>query len=375
MEKLNFGVIGLGIIGLKHLNYLKEISSANIYAVCSRVKEKIDETAKLYKCKPYYSYQELLNDKNIDAVIITTPHDSHAEICIEAFKKNKHVLCEKPLAVDVFDAEKIIDKYNECLKNNSELKFSIVFQQRTFGCWKKIKEILNDNLLGKLIRATWIITNKFRTQYYFNSANWRAKWSTEGGGVLLNQVSHELDIYQWLLGMPDKIRAFCSFGKYHEIEVEDEVTIYFTYKNDLIGHFIASTGEAPGTNRLEITGENGKLVYEHDKINLSKNKIKVFKNKISSLNFIKDSKEMFGKPEYEIIDIQFPLDNNDHKAVIENFTNAVLNKEKLYIDGRDGINSLYLSNGAVLSQLENETIDIPFKSSRYRSWLNKLKKA
>ncbi len=367
MKKVNFGVIGLGVIGLKHLAFLKETSSAEILAICSRSKEKVDKTAKFYKCRAYYSYQELLNDKEIDAVIIATPHDSHAEICIEAFKKNKHVLCEKPLAVDVYDAEKIIDKYNESLKINSNLKFSIVFQQRTFGHWKKIKEILDEQLPGKLFRATWIITNLFRPQYYFDSSKWRARWSTEGGGVLINQASHELDLYQWFFGIPDKIKAFCSFGKYHEIEVEDEVTAYFEYRNGLIGHFITSTGEAPGTNRLEISGDNFKLIYENEKIIF-------YKNRIPVLNFIKSSNEMFGKPENEILEINYIKGDNNHKTVIENFTNAILGKEKLYINGIEGINSLYLSNGAILSQLENKTVDLPFKSSRYKFKLEKLKK-
>jgi len=248
------------------------------------------------------------------------------------------------------------------------LKFSIVFQHRTFGHWKKIKEILDGKLLGKLFRSTWIITDKFRPQYYFDCSDWKGKWSKEGGGVLMTQASHELDLYQWFFGLPCKLKAFCSFGKYHEIEVEDEATIYLEYSNGLIGHFIASISEAPGTNRLEIIGENGKLIYENEKIIF-------YRSKIPALNLIKSSTDMYGKPEYEILDITFIKGINNQKAVIENFTNAVLGKEKLYIDGTEGINSLYLSNGAVLSQLENETIRIPFKSSRYRLWLNKLKNA
>ena len=187
-------------------------------------------------------------------ILIATPHYDHTPITIAALQKGIHVLVEKPIAVQVKDSNKMIAAYEAAKKQYPNLIFSAVFMQRTYGHWGKIKAIIDGGDLGRLMRITWIVTDWFRTQKYYDMGSWRATWEGEGGGVLLNQAMHHLDLYQWFVGVPKRVTGFVGLGKYHHIEVEDEVTAYFEYENGMVGHFITSTAETPGTNRLEITG-------------------------------------------------------------------------------------------------------------------------
>ena len=202
----------------------------------------------------------MLEHQALDAIIISTPHYDHTPITIAVLEKGIHVLVEKPIAVHVKDAHKMIAAYERAKQTTPNLIFAAMFMQRTYGHWRKIKALIDGGELGRLVRTTWLITDWFRTQSYYNNGGWRATWKGEGGGVLLNQSPHNLDLYQWFVGMPKRVTGFASLGKYHRIEVEDEVTAYFEHENGMIGHFITSTAESPGTNRLEMVGENGKLV-------------------------------------------------------------------------------------------------------------------
>ena len=218
--------------------------------------------AEKYGATKYYDYRDMLEKESLDAVIIAVPHYDHTPISIDAFEKGINVLCEKPLAVHVNAANKSVNAFEKAKAKNDKLIFAMMFQERTYAHYRKIKEILESGRLGKLIRVTWIDTTRFRTQKYYNSGGWRATWAGEGGGILSNQCPHNLDMYQWLFGLPKSVNGFAHIGKYHDIEVEDEVTAYFEHENGMVAHFIVSTAEAPGSNRLEISAENGKLIYE-----------------------------------------------------------------------------------------------------------------
>ena len=215
------------------------------------------------------------------------------------------------------------------------------------------------------MRVTWINTDWFRTQYYYDCGSWRATWKGEGGGLLVNQSPHNLDIYQWLFGMPQEVTAFYSTGKYHEIEVEDEVSAFFQHENGMIGHFICSTAESPGTNRLEICGELGKLVYENEQVT-------IFKNSVSCLEVIEKADESF--PEIENIETSFRAINstgNHHALLLQNFGRAILFHEPLVAPGVDGICSLTISNGLILSGLEKKKVCFPIDSIEYGELLKK----
>ena len=255
------GVIGIGNMGSAHANcvYSGKIQGMALKAVCDIAPERLAYCQKNFPgVATYEDWQEVLRNPELDAVIIAVPHPLHAKIAIAALQAGKHVQLEKPMDIAVSRGLAL----NAAAKASQKV-FSITFNQRTNDLFAKAREIVRSGQLGELKRSVWIITNWYRTQHYYNSGSWRATWSGEGGGVLLNQAPHNLDLWQWICGMPCEITAFCDIAKYHKIEVEDDVTIFARYPNGATGAFITSTGEYPGTNRLEISGTLGKLVLEN----------------------------------------------------------------------------------------------------------------
>ena len=261
MEKVRFGVIGVGNMGTGHLsNYIKgSLPQLEVTAVADRkesrrkwAKENLPESVKIFE-----EGSDLIASGLCDAVLIATPHYQHPTLAIEAFAHKIHVMCEKPAGVYT----KAVREMNEAAEK-SGCVFGMMFNQRTNCLYRKMHELVNSGELGAIKRVNWIITDWYRTQIYYDSGAWRATWAGEGGGVLLNQCPHQLDLLQWICGLPSKVHAFCHIGKWHDIEVEDDVTAYLEYPNGATGVFITSTGDAPGTNRLEMSGDRGKIVIE-----------------------------------------------------------------------------------------------------------------
>ena len=294
-------------------------------------------------------------------VLVETPHYQHPEIVIECLKRGMNVICEKPAGVYT----KQVKEMNEVAKESNAL-FALMFNQRTNCVYRKMKEIIAEGGIGELQRVNWIITDWFRTQYYYDSGSWRATWEGEGGGVLINQCPHQIDLVQWVVGeMPVSVTGFCQYGKWHDIEVEDEVTAFFKYKNGATGVFITTTGEAPGTNRLEISGTKGKLLSEGG------NTLTWYKNEVDSREHSKTCLDGFKKPAREIIEVETDGQNPQHAGIINNFTAAILGKEPLFVDGKDGINGVELMNAIELSGWNNaEEIILPIDEDRYLRELN-----
>jgi predicted dehydrogenase len=317
----------------------------------------------------FYDYHDLLDKTELDGVMIATPHYFHTPISIDALKRGIHVLTEKPLAVHVKDGQKMIAAYEQARQQFPELVFAIMFQNRTQGYWRKGKEMIDQGLLGRLVRATWIITDWFRSQTYYDNGGWRATWKGEGGGVLLNQCPHNLDIYQWYFGVPKRVAGYASIGKYHKIEVEDEVTGYFEHENGMVGHFITTTAESPGSNRLEIVGENGRLIFEDGRLAFAR-------NRSSMLEYIRTSPSGFERMEYQVEDVPFqPAAEIGHAYVIEAFANAILHGGLLIARAEEGINSLALGNAIMLSQFLGKPVDLPFDADLYEAKLLELIRA
>lgn len=365
-SKVRLAVIGAGVMGGTHVRDIPNLPNAELAAVCDIDRARADGYAQQYGVPAYYDYRDLLEKGGVDGVVIATPHYYHTPIAIDFMSRGVNVLTEKPIAVHTRDARKMIAAYEQAKEKYPNLVFAIMFQQRTYGFWQKIKEMIDGGELGRLVRATWIITDWFRTQAYYDNGGWRATWSGEGGGVLLNQCPHNLDLYQWFVGLPKRVTGFASIGKYHNIEVEDEVTAYFEYENGMVGHFITTTAESPGTNRLEIVGEKGKLVFENHALTFTR-------NASSMLEFLQTCPRSFDKVPNEVIDVPYEHHGQPgHAIMLENFANAILNGEKLIAPGVEGIRGLSLGNAIMLSSFLKQTVELPIDDDLYAEKIAEL---
>ncbi len=361
MDVVRIGIIGFGNMGRGHAGYLfdAEVPHGELSAICDIDPKRLDEAQALYGDKVGYflDADEMMKSGTVDAILIATPHYDHPPLAIKGFAYNLHVLSEKPAGVYT----KQVREMNEAALASDRV-FGIMFNQRAIPLHQKCKEIVESGELGELQRTNWIITTWYRTQSYYDSGGWRATWRGEGGGVLINQCPHNLDLWQWICGMPTSIRAFCDFGKYHDIEVEDDVTAYARYANGATGVFITTTGDAPGTNRLEITGSRGKLIMEDGKLTF-------WRTRQDARVFNREFKGGFGAPESWKCEIPVGSGGEQHKGITKNFVMAIVKGTKLLAPGIEGINSLSLSNAMLLSTWEDRTVELPIDEEAYHAQL------
>jgi predicted dehydrogenase len=362
MNKVRVGIIGMGNIGKHHAGYLLDgkVSRCELVAVASTSPGKLESYA-AKGLKVFGSAEELIRSKTCDAVIIATPHYEHTTLGIASFEAGLHVMVEKPISAHKADAERLI----ACAKKHSKQVFGGMFQLRVEPRYAKIQKLIRSGELGPVVRINWIITDWFRTEAYYASGGWRATWKGEGGGVLLNQCLHQLDVLQWLCGMPSRVRGFCQLGRYHDIEVEDNVTGYLEWNNGATGVFISSTGEAPGTNRFEIAGTRGKLVLENNKLHFTR-------NEADMIEFSKSAKVGFAKPEVWNCEISFENAPNAHAILMQNFANAILDGEPLIAPGADGLGSVELANVILYSSLIDLPVRLPMDSASFEIKLQEL---
>ena len=360
MKTVRLGIIGLGNIGQHHFGYLTagKVSRAELVAVSDAVPSKLEKYRPL---KTFTDGEELIRSGLVDAVIISTPHYQHTTLGIAALKQGLHVMVEKPISAHKADAERLIATH----KQHPKQVFAGMFQLRAEPRYLKIQKLIQTGDLGEIVRMSWIMTDWFRTEAYYASGGWRATWKGEGGGVLLNQCLHNLDAMQWLLGMPARVRGFCQLGRFHDIEVEDNVSAYLEYPNGATGTFVSSTGEAPGTNRFEIVGTRGKVVLERDRISFTR-------NEADMIEFSRSAKLGFAKPEVWNVEIPFEDAPNGHVTLMQNFINAILDGEPLIAPGEEGIHSVELANVILYSSLIGQTVQLPMDSAAYEKKLNEL---
>ena len=303
--------------------------------------------------------KELIDSGLCDAVLIAVPHYQHPEYVIYALEHGLHAITEKPAGVYT----RQVRKMNEAAEKSDRV-FAIMLNQRTNCVYRKLHEMIVSGTLGKLKRVNWIITDWYRTQAYYDAAGWKATWGGEGGGVLLNQSPHQLDLLQWLCGMPVKVRAFCHNGKWHDIEVEDDVTAYLEFADGATGVFVTTTGDAPGTNRLELTFEMGKIVCENDRLTFDR-----LSENVST--HCRTEQEGFKKPSCTREEITTDGINEQHTGVLKAFADCILRGGPLVARGEEGINGLILSNAMYLSSWLDRTIEIPFDEDLFLEELNK----
>ena len=357
MDVVNVGIVGIGNIGYTHAMAIisGEVPAMRLTAVCDTNPDKLQAFSQLHTdVATYLDYHQMLQDANIDAAIVATPHNLHGEIGIAVLQVGKHLLVEKPVDIRVSEAKKL----NAAAEKSGKI-FGIMLNQRTNPLFQKARELVQSGELGEMKRTVWQITNWYRTQHYYDSGDWRATWRGEGGGVLINQAPHQLDLWQWICGMPKSITAFCETAKYHNIEVEDEATILARYENGATGVFITTTGEYPGTNRLEISCEKGKVVLEDGVL-------KLWRLAESQQSVSDGATESFPKIPYDFMQFEFLEKQNGHLQILQNFAQAILNNEPLLAPGYDGVYELSVSNAAYLSQwLGNVSVEIPLDEAMF----------
>lgn len=351
MNKVRIGVIGLGNMGSSHavkIHLEKKVPNLELGAVCDISEERRQWAGeKLPEVPVFEDATSMYKSGLIDAVLIAVPHYDHPPLAIEGFAHGLHVLVEKPAGVHT----KQVLEMNAAAEASDKL-FCIMYNQRTNPVYQKVRDLVQSGELGSIKRAVWIITDWYRPQSYHDSGSWRSTWEGEGGGTLINQNPHNLDLFQWILGMPKRVRSFCGFGKYYNIEVEDDVTAYLEFESGATGVYITSTAESPGTNRLEISGDMGKIVVEN-------NIITFHRNRVSEREFNKTFTGSFGRPECWKCEIPAESGGGEqHVGIMKNFTQAILKGEKLLAPGEEGVQGLLISNAIHYSSWTDSWADL-----------------
>lgn len=349
MNKVRLGIIGFGNIGTHHTKLLmnNEVLNMELVAICDIAPARIEAAKQVSdKILTFSNATDMFKSGAVDAVLIATPHYFHPPLAIEAFSYGLNVLTEKPAGVYT----KQVIEMNEAAKKSGKV-FGIMYNVRTNPVYQRLRKLIQDGELGNIKRINWIITNWYRPQAYHDSSTWRSTWKGEGGGTLINQNPHQLDIWQWLFGMPSRIMSHCSFGRYYDIEVEDDVTAYMEYDNGVTGVYITSTGEAPGTNRLEIACDMGKVVVEN-------NELLFYRNVISEREFNRTSKNVFGTPECWKCEVPIKGKYEEHAGILRNFADAIHGKAELLAPGYEGIYGLTISNAIHYSAFTGKWADV-----------------
>lgn len=353
-NKLRLGIIGTGNIGQTYIRLLQDglVEHVELAAVSSRTQQTHFEV-------PHFTdYRALLDSELIDAVLIATPTMLHPEMWQAACERGLHVLVEKPLAMSVAQAESMVARASNTTKH------AVMLNQRFHPHYAKLHELLASGAIGKITRFLWTMTAWYRPDIYYQVSDWRGTWPGEGGGLLINQCIHNLDIVQWLVGLPIRVEATAGFGKYHTIDVEDEFSATLQYANGATGVIVASSGEAPGINQLDIVGDRGMLRFDGEELRLTQSQHSVEQH-------CRETSDMFGMPEFETqkVSIAQGQSSNQHVHVLQNFVDACIDGKALLTPAQEGLGSLQLANGILLSAWRREPVDLPLDAEHYEKLL------
>lgn len=362
MKQIRVVVIGFGGMGSQYTQILRDglVEGMELTGICcrnekgqARIREKYPGTA-IYKDVE----DTFLHKDEFDAVMIVTPHDTHVAISRKAFEAGKHVICDKPAGVSTKEVRGLLEDWKK-----AGTVFSMIFNIRTKPVFQKVKEMIAGGELGQITRAVWVCNTWYRSACYHQSAPWRSTWSGERGGLLINQCQHYLDIWQWLLGMPDQVDAAIDFGKYNEFDVDDSVDLRLWYDNGIRGTIISSSGDAPGTNRFEIWGSKGKLTIEHGEC------LTFDENVVDTGIFHQSNTEIYGQPEHHLRSVSLPEEKNMYQLLFQNVSDHIRFGTPLLCSGEDGLNVLELANSSYLSAWLDKTIRLPMDDELYEELL------
>lgn len=374
-KKLRLGIIGLGQQGGTYAKFITDglVPNMVVGAITDTDPAKAGLAAANYPDVPFYTdYIAMLEGGHVDAVVTCVPHYLHPEIGIAALSRGIHALVEKPAGVYT----KQVKELNEFAATKPELSFGIMFNQRNNPLYKRLKEIVDNGEIGNILRTNWIITTWWRPQGYYDSTAWRATWGGEGGGVLVNQAPHQLDLWQWICGVPKSVFAKVSYGFRRDIAVEDEVTAVVDYGNGATGTFVTATHDMVGTDRFEILGDAGKIVVEGSKT-ATVTRLKKPERELSNSMDMGDVMKLFSgqlaMEDYlstEVIEFESAW-GGQHAGVLENFAANVLDGTPLLAPGSDGINGVRLANAIHLSSWKGEEVGLDFDEDEFLELLNK----
>ena len=363
-KKIKLGIIGIGNMGTGHAKNILTGKCPEFELVAAADINPDRLAWAKESLSPDVTYFDdalkMLDSGLIEACMVCVPHYDHPRYAMECMKRGIHVMVEKPAGVYT----KQVREMNEEAKKHPDVVFGMMFNQRTNCIYRKMRELVQSGKYGQLRRTNWIITNWYRPQCYYDSGNWRATWSGEGGGVLLNQCPHQLDLWQWILGMPKKVQAYMRYGQFHDIEVEDDVTALMEYEDGHTGVFITSTGDPHGTNRFEVQMDGAQLIAEGEKLYLAE-----FEQ--LEQEWSKTNTAPFGAVPCREIEVETDGQNPQHQGVLNAWAGAILRGEPLVAGGEEGINGLTLSNAMHLSAFLGKPVELPFDENLYYDELMK----
>ncbi len=367
-KKIKLGIIGIGNMGSGHamrISMKGENPELELVAVAdidpkkfdiAKEKERLPESGITF----FTDATEMLDSGLIEACIVAVPHYDHPKYAMQCLERGIHVMVEKPAGVYTKQAREM----NECAAKHPDVVFGMMFNQRTNHVYRKMRELVHSGKYGQIRRVNWLITNWFRSQLYYDSGDWRATWSGEGGGVLINQCPHQLDLLQWICGMPVKVDAKLHFGKWHDIEVEDDVTAYLEFANGATGVFVTTTGDPCGTNRFEVQMEKAKIVADEKGLQM-------WVSDTSPAEFNKVVSTPFASIPFEKVEVETDGQNPQHTGVLNAWAAAILRGEPMIAHGSEGINGLTLGNAMHLSGFLGKPVDVPFDEDLYYNELMK----
>jgi predicted dehydrogenase len=355
MDIVRFGIVGMGGMGNGHARNMPKVPEARLTAVCDIAPDALQAATDMYEVPGFASHTELIDSGLVDAIIVATPHYYHPPISTDAMRSGIHVISEKPIAVTVSGADAMIEAAQE-----TGMVFAVMFQQRTLPVYRAAKTLIDEGRLGEIYR-TLLIDSHFRSQAYYDSASWRATWKGEGGGVLLNQAPHGMDIFTWLGGMPSRIVAQVS-TRQHRIEVEDEAAALLEYPNGAIGYMIETVNEVPAGTRIELCGEQGKIVLDH-------RGLRFWEVKPGVRAFSDSTTQMWGRPDVQEVEVPLEERETGHAAIVRNTARAILEGEGLISPGPEAVASLELANAILLSGHKSKPVDLPVDRAEYDAFI------
>lgn len=362
MEQVRAVVIGFGGMGSQYAELIRDgkIAGMTLAGICCRnAKGQAVIRAEYPGVAVYRDVDDTFaHEGEFDAVIIVTPHATHVEIGKKAFAAGKHVLCDKPAGVSVQEVNGLLEA-----NRKAGTSFAMMFNCRVAPSFARAKEIVDSGKLGRVTRAVWVCNNWFRTTCYHKSAPWRSSWAGEHGGLLINQCQHYLDLWQWILGMPDRLDADIDFGKYNDFDVDDSVDIRFLYENGLRGSFLSASGENPGVNRFEIWGTGGMLSIEGNE------KLTLKVNEMETTRFMKENTEIYGNLPFTTEEMAFQQEDNAYRLMLQNFADHLLRGVPLIAPGEEGLKSVELANASYLSAWTGQKVELPIDMDVYERLL------